>query len=152
MDRAGASCIRKLYGVTPKDGQKGICHPLRLSDNKLFLLIFNPVMADWIAGATTVRLMTMINQHGNHKETELMLKGYGLTTAEFFYRLPDYRSVLNSYIWQDYDLAPDYPRLFDFIEFWQREIEGPLHSVRFTHRKMIGPGEWRNCVGEWEVN
>ena len=42
--------------------------------------------------------------------------------------------------------------LFKFIEFWQDEIEGPLHSVRFTHRKMIAPGEWRNVVGEFRVN
>ena len=87
-----------------------------------------------------------------HRDTTLMLKGYGLTTAEFFYRLPDYRNVLNSFIWQDYDLAPDYPRLFKFIEFWQGKIEGPLHSVRFTHRKLIGPGEWRYVTGEWTLH
>ena len=81
-------------------------------------------------------------------ETELMLKGYGLTTAEMYYRMPDYTNVLNSFVWQDYDLAPDYPRLFKFIEFWRDEIEGPLHSVRFTHRKLIGPGEWRHVVQE----
>ncbi len=88
----------------------------------------------------------------SRSETELMLKGYGLTTAEFFYRMPDYRHVLNSYIWQDYDLAPDHPRLFKFIEFWHDTIEGPLHSVRFSHRKMIGPGEWRNVVGEFTIH
>ena len=85
-------------------------------------------------------------------ETGLMLKGYGLTTAEFFYRMPDHRSVLNSFIWQDYDLAPDYPGLFRFIEFWQEKIEGPLHSVRFTHRKLIAPGEWRNVTGEFRLH
>ena len=85
-------------------------------------------------------------------DTELMLKGYGLTTAELFYRLPDYRNVLNSFVWQDYDLAPDYPQLFGFIEFWQEKIEGPLHSVRFTHRKLISPGEWRNVVGELRLH
>ncbi len=85
-------------------------------------------------------------------ETELMLKGYGLTTAEFFYRMPDYRNVLNSFVWQDYDLAPDHPRLFEFIEFWQREIEGPLHSVRFVHRKLISPGNWQNVVGEFKYH
>ena len=82
------------------------------------------------------------------RETELMLKGYGLTTAELFYRMPDYQNVLNSFIWQEYDLAPDHPRLFKFIAFWQAEIEGPLHSVRFTHRKMIGPGQWRKVTEE----
>lgn len=85
-------------------------------------------------------------------ETTLMLKGWGLTTAEFFYRMPDFRHVLNSYVWQDYDLAPDYPALFGFIEYWQKEIEGPLHSVRFTHRKLIGPGAWQNVVGEFRLN
>ena len=85
----------------------------------------------------------------DHRETELMLKGYGLTTAELFYRMPDHRNVLNTFIWQDYDLAPDPPKLFQFIEFWQREIDGPLHSVRFCHRKMISPGQWRNVTGEF---
>jgi uncharacterized protein Usg len=85
-------------------------------------------------------------------ETEMMLKGYGLTTAEMFYRLPDYRNVLNTFVWQEYDLAPDYPALFRFIEFWQDKIEGPLHSVRFTHRKLIAPGEWRNVVGEFRLH
>ena len=84
-------------------------------------------------------------------ETEKMLKGYGLTTAEMFYRLPDFRSVLNTFVWQDYDLAPNYPRLCQFIEYWQARIDGPLHSVRFTHRKLIRPGEWRNVVGEWRL-
>ena len=84
----------------------------------------------------------------DRNETELMLRGYGLTTAALFYRLPDHRSVLNSFIWQEYDLAPDHPRLFGFIEFWQKNIEGPLHSVRFTHRKLISAGEWRHVTHE----
>lgn len=85
-------------------------------------------------------------------ETELMLKGYGLTTAEMFYHMPDYSHVLNSFVWQDYDLAPDHPRLMKFIDFWKAEIEGPLHSVRFTHRKMISPGEWRHVTGEFSLH
>jgi uncharacterized protein Usg len=85
-------------------------------------------------------------------ETELMLKGYGLTTAELYYRMPDYKHVLNSFVWQEYDLAPDHPRLFEFIEFWQREIEGPLHSVRFVHRRLISPGNWRHVVGEFRYH
>jgi len=85
-------------------------------------------------------------------ETELMLKGYGLTTAEMFYHMPDYAHVLNSFTWQDYDIAPDHPRLFKFIEFWQETIDGPLHSVRFTHRKMVSPGEWRHVTGEFRYH
>ena len=85
-------------------------------------------------------------------ETELMLKGYGMTTAEMFYHMPDHPHVLNSFIWQDYDLAPDHNRLLKFIDFWREEIEGRLHSVVFTHRKMISPGEWRTVVGEFNYH
>lgn len=84
--------------------------------------------------------------------TELMLKGYGLTTAEFVYRMPDFQNVLNTFIWQDYDLAPKHPKLFRFIDFWREEIEGPLHSVRFSHRRMISSGEWRNVTGEFTLH
>ena len=85
-------------------------------------------------------------------ETELILRGYGMTTAEFFYRMPDYTHVLNSFVWQDYDLAPDHPRLFRFIEFWQDQIEGKLHSVRFVHRKLIAKGEWRHVTVELSLH
>ena len=85
------------------------------------------------------------------KETELMLQGYGLTTAEILYRMPDHQNLLQTFLWQDYDIAPKYPRLYKFIEFWRKEIEGPLHSIRFSHRKMIAPGEWRNVTGEFAV-
>ena len=81
-------------------------------------------------------------------ETELLLKGYGLTTANVFYRMPDYKSVLNTFLWQDYDLQPDFPELFKFIEFWQDEIEGPLHSVEFVHQRLIAPREWRHVVSD----
>ena len=85
-------------------------------------------------------------------ETELMLRGYGLTTAQLYYRMPDFKNVLNTFVWQEYDLAPDHPKLFEFIEFWQDSIEGPLHSVQYTHRKLLSSGEWRQVVGEFTIH
>ncbi len=69
--------------------------------------------------------------------------GYGLATAEILYRLPDHPRLLQSYIWQDYDLAPDFPTLLKFLNFWTRELDGPLHSVRVGHSKLIRPAEFR---------
>ena len=63
-------------------------------------------------------------------EMELMLKGYGLTTAQILYHLPDHPHLLQTFIWQDYDLAPKFPVLVKFIEFWRAKLEGPLHSVQ----------------------
>ena len=88
----------------------------------------------------------------SHAEMEMMLKGYGLTTAEIFYHMPDHPHVLQSYIWQDYDLAPKFPAMSRFIEFWKSRLEGPLHSVRYTHKKLISPSEWRNVSGEFALN
>lgn len=85
-------------------------------------------------------------------ETELMMKGYGLTTAEMFYHMPDHPHVLNTFVWQDYDLAPDHDKLLKFIGFWQEKLDGPLHSVRFIHRKLISPGEWRHVTGEFHYH
>jgi uncharacterized protein Usg len=58
------------------------------------------------------------------------LAHHRLTTAEILYHLPDYPALLQSYIWQDYDLAPNFPELRRFLTFWERELDGRLYSVR----------------------
>ncbi|SON56103.1 Usg protein, probable subunit of phosphoribosylanthranilate isomerase [Hartmannibacter diazotrophicus] len=71
------------------------------------------------------------------------IDGYGLTTAKILYRLPDFPAILQSYVWQHYDLAPEFPELRRFLDFWQEKLEGPLHSVQVGHKRLIGPNEWR---------
>jgi uncharacterized protein Usg len=81
-------------------------------------------------------------------ELEMMLKGYGLTTAQIFYRMPDHPALLQSYVWQNYDLAPEFPEMNGFLKFWEETLDGPLHSVRYVHRKLISASEWRTVKGE----
>ena len=71
----------------------------------------------------------------------LQLKEYRLTTAEILYHLPDHPAVLQSFVWQEYDRAPEFPRLLKFIDFWTKEIEGRLHSVTVGSKKLITPGD-----------
>ena len=71
------------------------------------------------------------------------LDGYRLTTAEIIYRLPDHPALLQSYIWQDYDLAPRFPILGRFLAFWERKIEGRLHEVRVGTARLVTPGQMR---------
>jgi uncharacterized protein Usg len=73
----------------------------------------------------------------------LQLRNYRLTTAEIVYHLPDHPKLLQSYIWQNMDLAPDFPVLHRFLDFWTRNIEGRLHSVKVGHTSIITPGEFR---------
>src|SRR3546814_4247498 len=76
------------------------------------------------------------------------LQGHGLTTAEILYHRPDAPSLLQLFVWQDYGLAPDFPALFDFVDFWNREIEAALHSIRIAHDHLLRPAQWRAVHGE----
>ncbi|MBZ9742005.1 MULTISPECIES: usg protein [unclassified Mesorhizobium] len=81
------------------------------------------------------------------KAFRLQMEGYGLTTAQIHYHLPDHRSLLQLYVWQDYDLAPEFPELKEFLSYWARELDGPLHSVQVAHHRLITPSEWRAVDG-----
>ena len=80
------------------------------------------------------------------------LDGYGLTTAEICYLMPDHPSLVQIFAWQEYDAAPDFPVLFDFLAHWGREVEAEIKSVRIAHETMIRPTNWRsaNDVIFWE--
>lgn len=80
---------------------------------------------------------------GASREFVRQLEGFSLTTAEILYRLPDHPALLQTYIWQDYDQAPQFPVLMKFLTFWRDKLEGPLYSVRVAHRLLIGPSEIR---------
>lgn len=80
------------------------------------------------------------------------LAGYGLTTAHILYRLPDHPMLLQSFIWQEYDVAPRFPVLQDFLAFWRKELEGPVHSVTVAHDRLIRPAELRLVRAEYRLH
>jgi uncharacterized protein Usg len=71
------------------------------------------------------------------------LDSYRLTTAEIIYRMPDHPALLQSYIWQEYDLAPRFPQLKKFLDFWESKLDGKLHTVRVVNCQLISPAEIR---------
>lgn len=71
--------------------------------------------------------------------------GYGLATANILYHLPDKPGLLQSFVWQFYDVAPDYPRLLKFLDFWKAEIDGAIHSVEVAHKHLASAAEIRNA-------
>lgn len=80
-----------------------------------------------------------------------MLAGYSLTTAEIIYRLPDHPSLMQSYIWQEYDVHPRFPKLTSFLDFWSRNLEGKLHQVLVAHVGLIKPRELRLVGAEFKL-
>ena len=67
------------------------------------------------------------------------LQGRRLTTAEVLYYMPAHPSLLQSFLWQTLDEAPDFPRIHSFLEFWRREIDAVIHSVSIAGVGLIAP-------------
>lgn len=71
------------------------------------------------------------------------LRDYRLTTAEIIYHMPDHPGVLQKFIWQELDIAPLFPVLRRFLDFWECNLDGKLHSVRVASARLIKPSEFR---------
>jgi uncharacterized protein Usg len=81
----------------------------------------------------------------------VQLNNYRLTTAEILYHMPDHPGILQSFVWQNYDLAPKYPELKRFLDFWSRQIDGKLHSVKLASRGIISAAEISLAGGEFTL-
>lgn len=75
----------------------------------------------------------------------MQLQGFRLTTAEVVYHMPDHPGILQSFLWQTYDKAPEYPRLAKFLDHWRREIEAVIHSVNVACAGDVRPASWRGA-------
>ena len=76
------------------------------------------------------------------REFSKQLQGYGLTTAEILYNMPDHPTLLQTYIWQDYDIHPEFPALRKFLDFWSNNLDGPLFRIKVGHNRLISPAEF----------
>jgi len=85
-------------------------------------------------------------------ELGLQLRSYRLTTAEIIYHLPDHPSLLQTYVWQGMDQAPDYTKLHKFLCFWQANLDGKLHSVTVGSKEVIGPAQVRTVSKEFTLH
>jgi uncharacterized protein Usg len=88
---------------------------------------------------------------GDQMTIAKQLEGYRLTTAEILYHMPDHPGLLQTYVWQELDLAPRFPILRRFLAFWQRELDGKLHSVRVASTGLIRPTGLR-AAHEFRLN
>ena len=94
----------------------------------------------------------MVSRVGVSEDFRKQVLGYGLTTAQILYRMPDHPSLLQTYVWQNYDLFPKFPELMRFLAFWVEKLDGPLHSVQVVHSKLIKPAELKAINGEFRLH
>lgn len=67
------------------------------------------------------------------------LQGERLTTAEVLFYMPDHPSLLQSFLWQTLDVAPTFPKVHRFLDFWRREIDAVIHSVTVSASGLVSP-------------
>lgn len=90
-----------------------------------------------VSGALSQPRAEMRNME--RKELSMRLNGWRLATAEVLYYMPDHPSLLQSFVWQTLDLAPEYPRIRQFLDYWRREIEAVIHSVQLATGETLAP-------------
>ena len=86
------------------------------------------------------------------RDFEDQLRGGRLTTAEVLYYIPDHPKLLQSFLWQTVDIAPEYPRIQQFLEFWRREIDAVIHSVAISTVGIVSPAKVRLAAFEGRLN
>jgi uncharacterized protein Usg len=80
------------------------------------------------------------------------VSGYSLTTAEILYRLPDHPSLLQTFVWQEYDVHPKFPRLEQFLKFWASNLDGALFRIRIAHSRLLSPRDITFAKGVLHLN
>ena len=102
--------------------------------------------------APDLEIRIMATKELASKDFQKQMSGYGLTTAEILYRRPDHPWLLQTYVWQNYDLFPKFPELQRFLAFWMEKLEGPLHSVMVAHSRLIKPAELKAIGSEFRLH
>jgi uncharacterized protein Usg len=101
-------------------------------------------MKNWIINVSEIPVIS--------QDFQKQVKGDGLTTANILYRRPDHPWLLQTYVWQNYDLCPDFPELQGFLDFWQKSLEGVVHSVTVGHSRLIKPAEIKPVDGVFRLH
>jgi uncharacterized protein Usg len=114
---------------------------------KILVLLIYLLHAEIMMGAATrdCGMPNRCNGLEGHPMFDLahQLDNYRLTTAEIVYRLPDHPVLLQTFVWQALDMAPEFPILQKFLAFWEHNIEGKLYAVRVANCRVIRPAEFR---------
>ena len=60
---------------------------------------------------------------------EIILRKWTVASVQVVYYIPDYMNLVNEFIWQTEDQLPEYPRITRFLDYWDKNIDGPIKEV-----------------------
>ena len=65
----------------------------------------------------------------------IRIKKWTVATVQVIYFIPDHLHILNEFIWQTEDELPEYPRIKKFLDYWDKNIDGPIKGVYIYDNK-----------------
>ena len=57
------------------------------------------------------------------------IRKWTVASVQVVYYIPDYLNIVNEFIWQTADQLPEYPRITRFLDYWDKNIDGPIKEV-----------------------
>ena len=58
-----------------------------------------------------------------------ILHKWTVATVQVIYYIPDYLNIVQEFMWQTEDQLPEYPRITKFLDYWDKNIDGPIKEV-----------------------
>ena len=57
------------------------------------------------------------------------IRKWTLATVQVIYHIPDHIHILNEFSWQTKDRLPEYPSIHEFLDYWDKNIDGPIKEA-----------------------
>ena len=58
-----------------------------------------------------------------------IIEKWTIASVQVVYYIPDYLNIVNEFVWQTEDQRPKYPRITEFLDYWDKNIDGPIKEV-----------------------
>ena len=65
----------------------------------------------------------------------IKIRKWTIATVQVIYFIPDHLHILNEFMWQTEDELPEYPRIKRFLDYWDKNIDGPIKEVYIYDNK-----------------
>lgn len=62
----------------------------------------------------------------------MLLNRKVLVSLRVYYYMPDYRDLIQEFMWQTMDIKPKYPRVNKFLNYWKENIEAIIADVEIA--------------------
>jgi len=67
----------------------------------------------------------------------MLLNRKVLVSLRVYYYMPDYRDLIQEFMWQTMDIKPKYPRVNKFLNYWKENIEAVIADIEMIEIEKI---------------